>query len=148
MKMYQTTLLSGLFLLGGYAVSAQEINAAQVPASIIKAFEAKYPGATDVEWEKQGTQYKTSFDMGDTDHEAFYSTSGKLVSHSHDINDAELPAAVQASVKTNFPNHKIDDPERIETNGVVTYKVELDGKPDMKAIFSSSGKVLSKMKDD
>lgn len=147
MKMYQTLLLSGL-LLGGYTASAQEINAAQVPASIIKAFEAKYPGATDVDWKKQGTQFKTSFDMGNTDHEAYYSSSGKLVSHSRDIKEAELPAAVRASVKKNFPNHKIDDPERIETNGVVTYKVELDGKPDMKAIFSSSGKVLSKMKDD
>lgn len=106
MKIYQVMLLNGLFLLGSYAVSAQEINAAQVPASIIKAFEAKYPGATDVDWKKQGTQYKTSFDMGDTDHEAFYSSSGKLVSHSRDIKAAELPAAVQASVKKNFPNHR------------------------------------------
>ncbi len=71
----------------------------------MKVFEAKHPGTTDVDWKKQGTQYKTFFDMGDTDHEAFYSSSGNLVSHSRDIKAAERPAAVQASVKKNFPNN-------------------------------------------
>lgn len=82
------------------------------------------------------------------DHDAFHSTVGKMVSHSYKIKVSELLAAVQTSAKKNFPKHKLDDPERVETNGTVTYKVELDGRPDMKAIFATDGKLISKREDN
>ena len=148
MKTYQSALLSCLLLVSGYSVSAQKINVSQVPAPVQQAFKAKFAAATDIDWKKEGSQYKASFDMGDVDHDAFYSAAGKLVSHKHDIKVAELPSAVQASARKNFPKHKMDDPERIVTNGTVTYKVELDGRPDMKAIFAADGRLISKQEDN
>ncbi|MBO0936382.1 PepSY-like domain-containing protein [Fibrella sp. HMF5335] len=147
MKMYQSAMLSCFFLVSGYSVTAQKLKANQVPAPVQQAFKGKFARATDIDWKKEGNQYKASFDMGDVDHDVFYNAAGKLVSHSYEIKVAELPAAVQAAAKTNFPKHKLDDPERVETNGTVTYKVELDGRPDMKAVFAADGKLISKKED-
>lgn len=148
MKTYQSVLLHCLLLAGGYSTSAQKINAGQVPAPVQYAFKAKFASATDIDWKKEGSQFKTSFDMGDVDHEALYTATGKLVSHSYDIPDAQLPAAVRTSVKNIFPNHKMDDADRIESNGAITYKVELDGRPDVKAIFAADGKLISQKEDN
>lgn len=148
MKTYQSAWLGCLLLIGSHSASAQKINAGQVPAPVQQAFKGKFASATDVDWKKEGNRYKASFDMGDVDHDAFYTAAGKLASHNYEIKVTELPASVQASAKTNFPKHKLDDPERIETNGTVTYKVELDGRPDMKAIFAANGKLISKREDN
>lgn len=148
MNTYQFTLLSGLLLIGGLSgASAQKINVSQVPDPVQRSFKANYASGTDIDWKKEGNQFKASFDLGNEDHEARYTATGKLVSHCQDIPDAQLPAAVQASVKKNFPNYKMDDVDRIESNGVITYKVELDGRPEMKAIFTANGRLISKMED-
>lgn len=148
MRTYQSTLLGGLLLLGSFAVSAQEINASQVPDPVQQAFKAKFFKATDIEWKKEGDQYKISFDIGNDDHDAFYNASGKLVSHSYEILKSQLPASIRAAVKKEFPNHRIDDVDKIERDGAVTYKVDLDGRPDMKSVFGADGKLISKVEDD
>ena len=148
MKAYQSVLLYYLLLAGGYATSAQKINVGQVPTAVQQAFKAKYASATDIDWKKEGSQLKASFDMGDDDHEALYTAAGKLVSHSYEISKTQLPAAVRASVKKNFPNHRLDDTDRIEANGAITYKVELNGRPDVKAIFATDGKLISQKEDN
>lgn len=148
MKPHKSTLLGGLLLIGSYAVPAQEINVSQVPAPVQQAFQAKFSKATDIEWKREGDQYKISFDMGNDDHDAFYNASGKLVSHSYEILKSQLPATVRAAVRKEFPNHRIDDVDKIERDGAVTYQVELDGKPDMKCVFRANGKLISKVEDD
>lgn len=76
MKTYQSAVLSCLLLYGSYSVSAQKINASQVPAPVQQGFKAKFAAATDIDWKKEGSQYKTFFDIGDVDHEALYTADG------------------------------------------------------------------------
>ena len=61
---------------------------------------------------------------------------------------SQLPASIRAAVKKEFPNHRIDDVDKIERDGAVTYKVDLDGRPDMKSVFGADGKLISKVEDD
>jgi hypothetical protein len=128
-------------------MQAQEIPATAVPASVKNALKAKFPSASDIDWKKVGNQYKASFDLGKVDHDAVFTGTGELLSHDYDIAYADLPAAVKTAVSKQFPKHRPDGADKQEANGRVTYKVELDGTPDLKVILSTDGKVLRKMTD-
>ncbi|GAB2555045.1 PepSY-like domain-containing protein [Spirosoma aerophilum] len=137
----------GWLLVSPFVLSAQEIPATAVPASVKQALKAKFPSATDIDWKKVGGQYKASFDLGKVDHDAVFTASGQLSSHDYDMAYADVPAAVKAAVSKQFPAYRPDGADKQEANGRITYKIELDGTPDLTVILSADGKVLRKMTD-
>ena len=145
MKKYLVFL--GWLLVSPLSLPAQEIQATAVPVAVKNALKAKFPSATDIDWKKVGSQYKASFDLGKADYDAVFTASGQLRSHDYDIAYADLPAAVKTAVANQFPAYHPDGADKQEANGRVTYKVELDGTPDLKIILSADGKVLRKMTD-
>lgn len=129
---------------------AQTINPASAPAVVVNAFQQQFPKANDIEWEKKGANYEVEFEIGikDKDHKLLIDPSGKILSHKQDIYKSELPAAVLNAIAQQFPDHKIDDVEKIEANGVTTYKMEVNRKPEeWKVLFSEDGKLLDKIAD-
>lgn len=137
----------GWLLASPFSLQAQEIPATAVPVSVKNALNAKFPGATDIDWKKVGSQYKASFDLGKVDHDAVFTAAGQLRAHDYDIAYSELPAAVKTAVARQFPRHRPDGADRQEADGRVTYKVELDGTPDLNVILSADGTILRKMTD-
>jgi uncharacterized membrane protein YkoI len=129
---------------------AQNINPSQAPAVVINAFQQQYPKATDVEWEKKGANYEVEFEVGvaDKDHTMLIDPAGKIISHKQDIYKSELPTAVLNALSQQFSDYKTDDVEKIETGGVITYKMEVKKKPEeWKVVFAEDGKVLEKIAD-
>lgn len=60
-----------------FACGDSDVAATEVPAAVTSAFEAAYPGATDVEWEHDGDHYEVEFDFNGEELEVEYSATGE-----------------------------------------------------------------------
>lgn len=61
----------------------RHIPASQVPAPVLASFDARYPTATNVKWEKEredsGLQYKADFMIGNQRYEARFAPDGTFL---------------------------------------------------------------------
>ena len=145
---YKSTILAALLLVGGIASSsAQDIDQKDVPSVIKSAFNKAYPKATDVDWEKKGANYEVDFNLGKVDHKATYAASGKTVSFEKDIPNAQLPAVIAKNIKAKYPKGRIDDVDWINTAGKITYKIDIEGTPDVNVWYDGSGKFIKAVAD-
>ncbi len=145
---YKRTIVAAFLLVGGIASSnAQHIAKRDVPAAVRTAFSKAYPKATDVDWEMKGSNYEVDFDLGRVDHKATYSPAGKLISYEKDIPNSKLPAAIVRSIKAKYPKGRIDDVDMISTGGKITYKIDIEGKPDVKVWYAADGKFIREVPD-
>lgn len=72
-KLFSAALLSlALFACG----DADADGMAEVPAVVQSAFEAAYPGATDVEWEEDDDHYEVEFMLNGEEMEREFSATG------------------------------------------------------------------------
>ncbi|MBB4080442.1 putative membrane protein YkoI [Lewinella aquimaris] len=71
-----TTTAVLAFALFGCAETAEAV---EVPAAVQSAFQAAYPGATDVEWSKDDDHYEVEFDMNGEEMEVEYSATGEVL---------------------------------------------------------------------
>ena len=128
------------------SVFAQEIPATQVPSVVKNSFSKSYPSAKGVEWEKKGNLYNAEFDLSRIDHEVWIDAKGIIVRHKKDLNRAQLPAAVSAAIKKQYPQHRLDDVDQYTEGKQVFYKVELEkAGVDTHVVFDQSGKVSPKI---
>ena len=129
------------------ASCAQDIPQNAVPSVVLNAFGAKYPNATDVDWEKKGEVYNVGFEIGKTDHEAWFDAAGKVIKVETDISKKELPAAVQSAIAKHYAGYRTDDADKIEKDGKTYYKVELDGNMgDRTVVFDAQGTEMTDTK--
>ncbi|NEU10146.1 hypothetical protein GZH53_17615 [Flavihumibacter sp. R14] len=141
------TILAFLLLAGiTLGVKAQDdktkVDAKDVPQEVMTAFSSTFANATDVEWKKKDADYNVSFEIGDVDQHAMFTSTGKLIYKGKEIKEAELPSAVLTSVKKDHAAYKIDEAWVIEKEGKTIYKISLDGSPDKKVKYSADGKML------
>ncbi len=130
--------------------SAQEISRSQVPSVILNNFSTQFPKATDVDWEKVGSQYLVDFELDwNIDHEVWYNTSGEVVKHKKEISKKALPAKVLSAIHTEFKGYKIDDIEEVTIDGIISYEVEIHApmKKDWNVTLDKKGTILSKVSD-
>ncbi len=61
----------------------KKLAASQVPAAVVQAFSAKYPGAADVEWKTEKSDgkmvYEAEFKMNDKKLEAEFDEAGVFI---------------------------------------------------------------------
>lgn len=131
------------------AIQAQDLTESQVPENFTAGLLKEYPTATDIEWERKGTDYKVEFDVGKMEHEIWFNKDGDVVKVEKEITRSEIPAALLAVIGKDYPEYKIDSVESTMKNGVTTYEIELekDWNESLKVTFSTSGKVLNIKKD-
>src|ERR1700704_515308 len=94
-----------LVALGVFAIittaCSQKIN---VPSAVTKAFNSKYPGATNVKWGKESAkEYEAEFKLNGNSVSANFGTDGAWVETETVIKTAALPAAVVAAINKNYP---------------------------------------------
>ena len=117
----------------------EKISSTEVPAAVQTSFSSNFANATDVEWKKKDADYKVSFEINDVDHHAMFSSTGTLLWKGEEIQEAAIPAAVMTALKKDHPNHRIDDAYTIVKDGTTSYKISLDGNPDLKVKYSADG---------
>lgn len=138
-----------LFLLVGGIVSsyAQDINTKDVPTAVKNTFTKMYPKATDVDWEMKGGNYEVSFDVNRIDHKATFAKSGKNISFEKDIPNNQLPAAIAKNIKAKYPKARIEDVDWINTAGKISYKIDIEGTPDVNVWYAADGKFIKETAD-
>ncbi|MBZ0327106.1 MAG: PepSY-like domain-containing protein [Altibacter sp.] len=138
-----------LAILASVAMYGQDLKTTEVPSTFTEGLLKVYPNATDIEWERNGNDYKVEFDSGKMEHEIWFNKTGDMVRVQKDITKKELPTALAEIIKRDYADYTIDDVESIFKDGVTTYIVELE-KGWFEAIritFSTTGKVLNISKD-
>ncbi|MBK0371116.1 PepSY-like domain-containing protein [Flavobacterium agrisoli] len=149
--MKRLILLSALSLYFlSNALYAQDVPQSQVPSVVVNVFQQNFQKAYDIEWEMDGDRYKIAFETGilGNDHEAWYTSTGKLVKHVEEISKSDLPASVLKNIQTTYNGYQIDDIEKITEGLTVTYKMELESfTQDWKIVCNSNGKTIRKIAD-
>lgn len=73
----------------------EDSSEVEVPANVQSAFEAAYPGATEIKWEMEGEGYEVEFEYNDEHKELVYGADGMVVgaepAPAEEMNDEMLP---------------------------------------------------------
>ncbi|TMI61509.1 MAG: hypothetical protein E6H07_18470 [Bacteroidetes bacterium] len=112
------------FVTIGYS---QKITEKDVPAPVKTAFNNKFPGATDIKWEKENKkELEANFKMNNADVSANFGLDGAWVETETTIPSSELPAAVTNTVNTKYPGAVYGRTEKIEKpGGRILYEVNI-----------------------
>ncbi|WP_207425580.1 PepSY-like domain-containing protein [Pedobacter sp. SYSU D00535] len=134
----------------GFAVSAQAQNAIAIdnlPTSVRAAFTKEFSPAEDMSWSSTGSNYSATFTKNNSRNYVEFSADGKLVEHRVDLKQTDLPATITSLISKEYASHTFEEAEKIVKNGVTTYEIELEGKPDYEIIFDAKGTVLERKVD-
>lgn len=93
---------------------AQEISQNQVPESVVKAFQIKYPTAKKTEWEKEDNDYEVEFYVGKEELTTKFDKSGNWIETEKEIKIAQLPQSITQTIKKEFSNFKVKEAAQIE----------------------------------
>ena len=94
---------------------SQKIN---VPPAVSKAFSNKYAGATNVKWGKENAkEYEAEFKLNGNSVSANFGADGSWVETETVIKVTDLPAAIVAAIKKNYPGAVITVAEKLEEPG-------------------------------
>lgn len=144
----KTYILTVCAMALGVVVIAQNIPQTDVPSAVKTALQSKFKDVTDVEWEIDNDQYKAEFKVGKRGHDVWIDKSGNITKLKQDFPKSQLPAAILDKIKTDFKDYAIDDADKIETEGKVFYKVDLESKTgeDREVWFTPDGKIQERVK--
>ena len=117
---------------------------ARLPAPILTAFEAAYPHATikgaaeekedgKVVWEVESTENGLGRDL-------LYKPDGSVVEIEEEVPGAQLPAAVTAAVKAQYPTARIVKGEKVTRGATVFYELQLAGASRKSVELTPEGK--------
>lgn len=146
-KMILSACILALSTIG---VFAQDIPQNQVPAVVVNSFQQKFPKAKGVDWELKAGLYEAEFETGlfGTDHEVWIQSNGKIVRHKEELAKNDLPKAVIAKVKKDFPDYRIEDVKKITEEQKITYAFEVKSRADeWKLVVDAQGSILGKIRD-
>ncbi|MDP4263438.1 MAG: PepSY-like domain-containing protein [Bacteroidota bacterium] len=119
-------IFSLLLLYTGMAAAAYAQKLA-VPVAVTKAFNTKFPGATDVKWEKENSkELEANFKLNNTNVSANFALDGSWTETETTIKASDLPATVTNAINTKYPGAIIFLAEKIEKpGGIILFEVNL-----------------------
>jgi hypothetical protein len=117
-----------------------------VPENVKTAFMQKFPKATKVKWGKENEkEWEAEFIMNGKDYSANFDNKGAWMETEYEINIAEIPVAVKATIDKEFPGYKIEKSEISETSeGKVGEFLLKKGEEKTEAAIDMNGKLLKK----
>lgn len=111
---------------------AQKLN---IPEAVKTSFAAKFPGASDIKWEKENSkELEANFKLNNTTVSANFSLDGSWVETETTIAASELPVAVSSAVSKKYP-------------GAIFIRTEKIEKPGGKILYEANIKVNGKKKE-
>ncbi len=132
-----------LSLLVGFTVMS---FAQSTPTKVKEAFNAKFPNAKSVEWDKENdSEWEAEFKLNGIEYSANFSSNGNWKETEHEVKVSELPKAVVNTLSNEFSGYEIEDAEMVETPEFTGYEVEIEkGEETMEVVLDHSGKVIKK----
>jgi hypothetical protein len=145
----KTIILFVLAFIASSTSIAQKISTDKVPSEVREAFKNKFPSVISTKWEKEGeTEFEVSFKENEEEYSAKFDKTGKWLETEREMENAQLPASVQATLKAEFAEFQIKEAEELETSDLgKIYEIALKSKTESYEVkFSPDGKVLNKEK--
>ena len=143
-----------LVVTAGQAAEEKKIPLDKVPAAVLGAVKAKYPGAeltgAEKEKEKGVTVYEVALKDKGRRIEATFEADGTLVSVEKAVSVKDLPRAVADALDAKYPKAKVKKAEEETEGDKLTYEIHLvtaEGKK-MEVVFDRSGKVVEEESKD
>jgi hypothetical protein len=101
---------------------SQKVN---VPPAVTKAFNGKYPNATNIKWGKENAkEYEAEFKLNNTAISVNFGLDGSWVETETTIRTSDLPTAVAAAITKKYPGAAFIITEKIEkASGKFFYEV-------------------------
>jgi hypothetical protein len=97
-----------------------------MPAAVQKAFEARFPAASQVHWGKESRkEYEAEFLLNGKSVSANFDLNGKWIETESIISKEELPQPVLASILRQYPDAKYKTVEKVEMPGKTQYEMTL-----------------------
>lgn len=123
----------------------KEVATSGVPAAVLAAVAAGYPGASIVEASTEVddgvNRYEVGIKLGERSLDLAYAPDGTQLEEEENVTIASTPAPVQATVAT-YTGWSVKRVERATATGVTTYEVLLlQGKKRMELMLDPAGKV-------
>lgn len=127
----KTKVLTLTILMGGITLfsSCSDQHSGTIPdEAVLKAFDTKYPGVKQVEWETKHEYKVAEFKNGSYETEAWFDISGNWAMTETDIPYSQLPQAVQTSFKSSeYTDWKVEDVDKLERPAIETlYIIEVE----------------------
>jgi len=138
---YLFSALMGLTL----TACSQDIPASKIPSLVLNTVLTKFPGASNIEWEKKKNYYEAEFKIDSVEHQLDIDADGHLLQQKKELHKSEIPVEIKQTVQSNYPEYKIDDADLIDKNGKLVYELELEarGKKDKKIYCTADGKLIT-----
>lgn len=140
-------------ILGSLSLFACSDDDNYKPDQTVKeAFEAKFPAATRVSWEKKGIYRVADFRENNKEMTAWFDATGNWYMTETDLNTInELPEAVKtAFLQSKYAEWKIDDIDMLERKDSETlYIIEIEsGDQEVDLYYSADGILIKSVIDD
>lgn len=113
-----------------------------IPSVVLNHFRAEFPHAAEVQFRNSNGQYEVEFELDGREHEVLISPTGMLLKEKMTISRDELPAPVLHTLKNEFSEKDLEDPELIREEEKVFYQVQVDRFfTDEKIVIDKTGKL-------
>ena len=101
--MKRFVFLTAILLSVSAVMSCDTYEDGEPVADVLNVFEKMYPGARDVEWEREGPYWEVSFETGsypdEVDHSAWFTTDGAWVRTETDIFITAVPESIMKAIQ-------------------------------------------------
>ncbi len=134
-----SVILTVLFLAMGMTAFSQGN-----PSEVIKqAFNQKFPGAKEMDWEIEENGWEVSFKLKDKEMSAEFDLVGNWMKTETELKKKDIPDAVKSTLRDKFPGYKVEKAEWEVTPDRQTYEIDLKkGKKEKEVTLDKKGKVL------
>lgn len=139
MKTLFTTLLFTLFLFTSEVAFSQK-KKSNVPDTILKALEIKFPGVEVASWEHEGNFYEATFEINHHFFSALFEGTGRLILIEEDLDPSNLPEVIKTYVLNNLKGKKVREAAKItDGSGRISYSL---GTSNHDYLFDSTGNLI------
>jgi len=116
------------------------------PEKVLIAFNEKFYGATEVEWEMENEkEWEAEFKINGTKFSANFSTNGTWEESEFEIDQAEISDSILSILNQNFKDFNIEKVEITETPSGKAHEFKIEiGEDDFKVIIDSKGNLNTK----
>lgn len=139
-------LVAGCLMAG--VLSCQEKSKEKeevVPEAVQQAFQKKYPGENDPDWEQDDHGYwESHFKKDGEKYRADFNADGSWVETENDIKKEELPEAIKKVIQDKYAEYEITEVEHVENaEKGEFYDVEFKQKgKNLDVMFRKDGSII------
>lgn len=129
-----------------------DIRASEVPATVMTAFETKFPNVKYAEWEKKRGYYVADFWQEGMETQVWIDTDAqwRMTELDYGVNLGLLPEAVRNAFQSGqYASWRVDDIDKYERPDRTFYlvEVEMKGQADRDLFFAEDGSLLKDQVD-